>query len=365
VKLSRGIGHINAQLNKLFGFQIKRTRWHPARKPEWPDTTPVGLVEHFSKMHLAGWVAARKDDFPVKISLHINGFPVHSTWANVDSSLKSFGKVQAFYLGTVGVWDFCKKSDKLSVRAGDKILPIVGEGLYRTSKHSGDQNLNDLKTMLSEGYLFNRRGELQLSKKLDMEWQEQVFGLYEKVTKILKSQGVTPFLMYGSLLGQVREGGFIGHDDDFDLGYVSKKRGPAAARELIRLAECFVAKGFDVEIKPEAIHIHDPEDPTLRLDLFHLYFSAKGELQFPFGVAGTLQFTLSDWKGITRAMFAGHSVLIPRNSEKFVECIYGESWRTPIVGFNWRQARTRQDLTGIVPQDVRDAFNARHHKEIG
>lgn len=353
------MGHAKTPLSSARRAKAKLIRLRQTKKLRSGGSAPIGLVEYFNKGGITGWVSPADSGSPVRVTLNINGFPVHSTWANVDTTADIVGEAMGFYIGAKDTWSFCKKGDRLTVTVNEEVLPILGVGNYKRVRSTGARNLEELKSLLANGYMFNRRGVLQLSKKLDTEWQKQMIGLYRKISKILEqSYGITPFLMYGSLLGQVREGGFIGHDDDFDIAYVSKRRsGPNAAKELVSIGETFVKNGFNVELRATALHIHDVDDPKFRIDLFHLFFNEQKELSFPFGVAGTSQFMRSDWQGVTKARFAGYSVFIPKNSEKLVECIYGASWRTPIVGFSWKHARTRRDRSGIVPHADRDAFN--------
>ena len=44
----------------------------------------------------------------------------------------------------------------------------------------------------------------------------------ETVLGLLHEQGLEAFPAYGTLLGAVREGTFLGHDNDADVGYVSR-----------------------------------------------------------------------------------------------------------------------------------------------
>lgn len=356
----RGIKKINTALEMTFGVKVKKTRWKTSKKPEWPSaSSPVGMVDYFGRKYITGWVSAPYIDYPIKVTLNINGVPVHGTWANVKSTLNTPDKVQSFYIGTKEIWDYCKKKDRLTVRVGDTILPIANKGTYKKPRDDGAQSLEDLKEKLSNKYVFNRGGHLQLSKKLDTAWQKKVIRLYNRTSKALKKYAnITPFLIYGSLLGQVREGTFIGHDDDFDIAFISKHNdGHGAAMELVDIARFLKEEGFAIELKGTAIHIHDELEPDIRIDLFHLFFNKNKELSFPFGIAGTSTFMKTDWNGTTKNQFAGFPVTIPKNAEKLVEHIYGESWQTPIAGFNWNHARTKRDESGIIPLDTRDDIN--------
>ena len=48
----------------------------------------------------------------------------------------------------------------------------------------------------------------------------------ETVLDLLHQQGLEAFPAYGTLLGAVREGTFLGHDNDADVGYVSRHTPP-------------------------------------------------------------------------------------------------------------------------------------------
>ena len=60
--------------------------------------------------------------------------------------------------------------------------------------------------------------------------------------------GVAAFPAYGTLLGAVRAGKVIGHDNDADVGYISGHTHPVdVIRESFRLQRELCALGFEIE----------------------------------------------------------------------------------------------------------------------
>jgi SAM-dependent methyltransferase len=331
---------------------VRPLRRSPRAEAQKPRTRPAGVVVQFTEDAVAGWVAVPTGAAPVRVALLLNGLEVAATWATDPSpELNNWGEVRRFQFALRGIWDFCKKSSRVTVRVDGKSLPIVGHGMYRTPKRNGSRDIEVLREKLSSGYVFGQTGRLQLSKKLDTKWQATVMDLYHRVSAIVnEALGYDVFLMYGTALGAVREGGVIGHDMDFDAGYVSKlSDGRAAARELQQLAYVLIDRGFDVDTMRTALHIHDAVDRSIRIDLFHLYFDAEGRLSFPFGVAGVGDITRADWRGMKEIEFLGGRALVPANDEQFVEHTYGPSWRSPKPGFNWTRDRTKRATEGIMP----------------
>jgi hypothetical protein len=198
--------------------------------------------------------------------------------------------------------------------------------------------------------VFGQKGELQLSKKLDTAWQRDVLAQFDRVRALLRSaHGYEAFFMYGSLLGVVREDGFIGHDLDFDSAYVSTMTdGPAAAAELRDIARTFIEHGYAVGSRLTHLHITDPGGT--RIDLFHLYFDAAGTLCFPFGVAGTGAITAAEWQGTTEQPFSAGTAVVPVIAQRMVGHIYGADWAQPKPGFMWYLDRTQRAIEGVMPE---------------
>jgi SAM-dependent methyltransferase len=313
---------------------------------------PNGRVEEFSRRWVAGWVAASVDAEPIRVSVHIDDVEVGVGWAtSARAEPASKGEHRQFALRLVGMWKFCQPTNKLTVRVNGEALPITDHGMYLVAPKPGRRNLKRLRVRMSEGYVFGQTGHLQLSKKLDTKWQEAVLQLYTEVRDILAEvYGYDVFLAYGSMLGAVRDGGFIGHDLDFDTAYVSKHTdGADAASELRDIALLLIDRGFDVDGMGTHLHVHPLGDPATRIDLFHHYFDASGRMRFPFGFAGDSVVEVSDWQGTKEIDFPVTRVLVPTNGEQIVEHLYGSDWRIPQPGFAWRRDRTDRAREAIMP----------------
>jgi Methyltransferase domain len=333
----------------------RRQRAVQSRMPALRDTvrhrlgmTRGGRVEEFSRRHAQGWVNAAVDAKPIRVSVHIDDLEVAAGWATSwRAEPSSNGEHRYFTLRLAGIWKYCQPTNKLTVRADGELLPITGHGMYLVPAQAGRSNLKRLRALMAEGYVLGQKGRLQLSKNLDTNWQEGVLGLYAEVREILaEAYGYDLFIAYGSLLGAVREGGFIGHDLDFDSAFVSKHTdGADAAAELRDIAlllidRGFLERGYTIGHQKAHLNLQSIEQPGIRIDIFHNYFDSSGHLRFPFGSAGSTKLEQSDWEGTKEIDFVGHRVLVPTNSEQFVEVVYGTDWRIPQPGFFWPRDRT-------------------------
>ena len=384
---------------------VRRVRGRLAQSaPPPPAPRPpavVGIVEEFTRRRIVGWVSVPRDAPPTQVSLFLGPLKVTSTYATPDVAMSGWGgharggqfvgsaedfsgddqepdqasepesvpgrarpipgpaddrrnsgqQIRMFSFRIRGIWPYVGKDTKIFVRVGDRNLPIANHGMFLTPPKKGRLGLAKLRELFDQGYVLTQNGRVELSKKLDVEWQTQVMALYNRTRELVwDGFGHDVFFIYGTLLGVVREGGFIGHDIDFDAAYVSRHRtGPEAAAELQAIALHLVASGLEVLCLPSTLHIHDPADPEHRIDLFHTFFDEDGILRFPFGIAGTTTMRESDWQGCEEIDFAGGKGLVPVRAEQMVEHLYGADWRQPKPGFNWNLDRTDAAVDGQVP----------------
>jgi hypothetical protein len=250
--------------------------------------TRAAIVEVFQRREIAGWVDAEPGTGALSVELCVNGVPVAKTWAAPATGRRVHGEYLWFRFGLTDLWTFTKREDLVSVRIDGQPIPIVKKGMYYRPRQDGPESLGVLRKRLASGYVFGQSGRLQLSKSLDTEWQDSVLGLYQRINDVLESEvGITAFLCYGTLLGAVRDRGFIGHAQDFDCAYVSTKQtGREAAEELGDIAFTLMERGFNVVPKRTCIAVTDELSNGHDVDIFHLYRDEAGRLNFPFGIAG-------------------------------------------------------------------------------
>ncbi|KRA38072.1 MULTISPECIES: class I SAM-dependent methyltransferase [unclassified Nocardioides] len=186
---------------------------------------------------------------------------------------------------------------------------------------------------------FSVRSEDQLRPLLDA---------IEQVTEMLREVGIAAFPAYGTLLGAVREGTFLGHDSDADLGYVSSYSTPAdVIRESFALQREVVKRGFATHRYSGGafrIDVRESDGSVRGLDLFggfldHGMLFLLGEVGVPFEEEWLYPF------GTCSLM--GREFSCPARPEKLLEAMYGPSWRVPDPAYKFE-----------TPQPVVDRFNA-------
>ncbi len=313
------------------------------------DQEITGRVEEFSKRLVTGHVVVPRGSAPTRVALFLDDLEASATYATADPDAENdhpgTHEARRFAFRIRDLWEYVGPGTAITVRVDGVPLPIrdgvMDRGTTYTPRKQGASTVEAFGEALKDGYVLTQKGYFRLSKRLDTAWQAAVIDLYTRVRKLVAdAYGYDVFLAYGTLLGAVREGGYIGHDMDFDAAYISRHRtGQQAAAELADIAMLLVADGLDVECRIFALHISNPGDLDTRIDLFHTFVGPGGRLRFPFGVAGTSHFEESDWLGTREIDFPGGRALVPIAAEKLVAHLYGDDWRLPKPGFHWSTDR--------------------------
>lgn len=154
----------------------------------------------------------------------------------------------------------------------------------------------------------------------------------------LKGLGYEAFLNSGTLLGIIREGGLIPHDDDVDLAVILKANSAdAAAAEWSVLKKTLAAEGL--------LAIGDQDDPAI----CKLRFDGKTEIDlFPAWQQNGRFFVYPYSHGAVpcEAVFPLQACTVtgqplPAHPEEVLTQNYGAGWLTPdpLFKFPWQKAR--------------------------
>jgi hypothetical protein len=143
--------------------------------------------------------------------------------------------------------------------------------------------------------------------------------------------GMKPFLMWGTLLGYVREGGFLKHDKDIDMGILT-----ADWPKRHMLIEAMQKRGYELREAREYKIVFERRDRITRMDI-DLFFPWEGKMvclarERDGGFRGAW-FQPDAFDNFRNCTFLGSEVLIPDTPESVLEAIYGD-WRTPIKSYN-------------------------------
>jgi hypothetical protein len=176
-----------------------------------------------------------------------------------------------------------------------------------------------------------------------------------KVKRVLESLSVPYWLDYGTLLGAVREQGFIGHDLDIDIGIMSQSVSPALESEMM-------AQGFSKIAEYKLGNSKRTVEHTYLMDYVSLDFffydqtgsHIKGyyfHSEYPFDLAmeknggiDTIE-VLFPYSGIGHIPFLGEVFPVPRDYHKYLSSHYGPDYLEPDT--DWDYIRSPHNIKKI------------------
>lgn len=172
--------------------------------------------------------------------------------------------------------------------------------------------------------------------KITKEERQEEIAKTKRLLEFLEGIGMKVFINYGTLLGTIREGGLILHDNDIDICYISKfqekKEVFRECQEIkYKLNDLGMLEAFfgDVKFFPDEIEkscygqLHTLfENKTF--DLFTNWLDSEGNYWMcQWGNLGKIElepFRTVDCEGI--------GMKVPKESERILEVLF-KDWETP------------------------------------
>jgi hypothetical protein len=181
-----------------------------------------------------------------------------------------------------------------------------------------------------------------LTQTFDVKSEKQKDLIYQRLStflsQLINEFGVDAFVSSGTLLGFVRQGEFLGHDDDLDICYISKESTPdGIVRERNEIKAFLNGKGYRVT-DSDVAHLWVHSGDNIMFDLFTGWIENNRCMMNPLPLPGV---AASDVLPLKTLESHGYPFMMPANPEALMELNYGKSWKVPdpLWKFDWSHSR--------------------------
>lgn len=216
------------------------------------------------------------------------------------------------------------------VDAGSK--EVLWQGTLRW-RGSGRPDLTDER---GRDVAVNKWGLMRHTFDGDLDMRQRVADSAVAVLEVMQEAGYTAFVVGGTLLGAVRDGEILAHDDDADLAYLSPHSHPSdLVTENHALAELLVSRGFRV-LRHSWSHLQVLRGSATEVDYYVDIFTAfykNGHFHEPIHVrAPGLEDAILPLGEVT---MHGHTFPAPHDPDAWLTACYGPTWRSPDPSFKF------------------------------
>ena len=160
---------------------------------------------------------------------------------------------------------------------------------------------------------------------------EEARAALRLAVEALAEAGAVVWVTYGTLLGLVREGRLLPHDDDIDIAVMAGAHG-----EQIKVA--MAARGLTPmldEVGPWGVSKLKFNRGQVVIDLF--FVREEGPVLADYCTLVRRSLLRSTHPPVTIEMreLGGMVLPVPREAEAYLAHLYGAGWRQPVINWNW------------------------------
>lgn len=215
----------------------------------------------------------------------------------------------------------------------------TGEVLLQDSVALGDgQGEVELVDGRGRPIAVSKQSQVTTAMFADASQEERVLlvdAVAEALT-LMGSNGHQAFLAYGNLLGAVRDGALIGHDDDADIAYLARASHPVdIILESMRIEREFREAGWSTSrmsggtFKAWTVF---PDGSRIGIDVFTAFFHDGLLHVMPYVAAPLSRDALLPTSTVS---LEGREIPAPADPEALLEATYGSGWRVPDSSFKY------------------------------
>lgn len=187
-----------------------------------------------------------------------------------------------------------------------------------------------------------------LTQTFSIQTKKQLETVYHELSTFLSvlndELGIPAFASSGTLLGLVRNGEFLGHDDDIDVCYIGHETTETGIlAERTKITEALKDRGYGVKHATGAAHLWVSTPAGIGLDLFTGWQKDGRCIMNPLSNSGVDASEILPLKKISSHLF---DLYIPKNPTPLMVLNYGVDWETPdtMWKFDWSHARKQYNF---------------------